>query len=105
MQIDRSGISRAAKDMLAVIDARDEFSAVPTLTADEVSEFAAITGMPAPVVYDTERGLVAGAHNSKHLKRGCGIEMAFAIERLYRFRKTVRQMVQARLANVSEVAA
>ena len=92
---DRSGISRALKDMQAVIDARAEFGAVHALTADEVSEFAAITGMPAPVVYDIERGLVAGAHNSKHLKRGCGVEREFAIERLYRFRATVRQMVSA----------
>ena len=91
MKKDTTGITKAMHEMNAVSKAYDEFNYVPALTAAECSAFAKATGFPAFTLHSTERGLLAGVHNSRSVKRGTGVEIAHAVERLYDFRRSVRE--------------
>ncbi len=101
MKIDRSGITNALKDAETKIDAASRYNFVPMLTIDERSRFCKLTGFDSFALYSAEAGLLAGAHNATTTKRGTGIDQPFAIERLYAFRKSVRDVIAQHTAQVA----
>jgi hypothetical protein len=93
MTKDRNGITNALKDMEAKMAMRGRHNAVPMLTLDERKQFCEITGLDYFVMLQIEDGLLAGAHNANVTKRNMGLDQAFATERLYAFRKAVRDRI------------
>jgi len=95
MNIDRSGITNAIKDLDTKRGAAIRHNFIPMLTHDEVARFCELTGLDSFTMHQIESGLLAGAHNATTTKRNTGVDQPFATERLYDFRRAVRARIAA----------